>query len=414
MTGKSLHGVVHIAIGVVIAAAVLQTWLVLGWIVPVTVSGSSMATAMLGPHRFYRCPNCQHEFAVGLDQLPLGENAVCPDCGARRAAAARTDEQGERLAVDRTAFAWRVPRRWEAVVFRCPESAHDLCVKRVVGLPGESITLDDGDVLANGQVVRKSLAEQRAVRQLVDAAGNNAEIRTTHLGDVECRSSARWLSNDSAQLEYHQPNDGPITDEFGYNQGAAPPANRVADVMLTFEARVAGAGQLVLMAPNNAGRCELIADFARQEVRLQLGERTVAKRPLPVAAVSSGRVVEWTFSLFDQQVLLAISGDVVLTEKWDRGQLSRVGPGAPLAIGVRGLSGEIGRIRVWRDVYYALRHSDGRQHGAERNGSVSWRLGPGEFFVLGDNAAISDDSRSWLSKAGLDAKLLIGKPLGVR
>jgi len=43
-----------------------------------------------------------------------------------------------------------------------------------------------------------------------------------------------------------------------------------------------------------------------------------------------------------------------------------------------------------------------------------WRLGPTEFFVLGDNPAVSDDSRSWLAPLGLDAKLLVGKPLGVR
>jgi signal peptidase I len=415
MNGKSLRDVVHVAIGVVIAAAVLQTWLVLGWIVPMTVSGSSMAPALLGPHRLYRCPDCRHEFAVGLDQLPLGDLAVCPHCGERRAtAAARTDQRGERLAVDRTALAWRAPRRWEVVVFHCPECASDLCVKRVVGLPGETITLDDGDVLVNGQVVRKSLAVQRAVRQLVDGSDDEAEIRTFPIGKAVYRTSSRWRRNDSEDLEYHHVHGGPITDEFSYNQGAAPPTNRAADVMLTFEARLAGAGQLVLTAANDAGRCELIADFSRREVGLKLGERSVAKRPLPVAAVERGHVVEWTLSLFDRQVLLAIGDDVVLAEPLERDQLSGGEPGVPLAIGVRGLTGEIRRVAVWRDVYYAVRHSDGRQRGAELNGAVAWRLGPGEFFVLGDNAAISDDSRNWLSGPGLDAKLLIGKPLGVR
>src|SRR5262245_57931822 len=110
MNRHSLRGVLQVAIGVMIAAAILQTWLVLGWIVPVTVSGSSMAPAMLGPHRSYRCPDCRSEFAVGLDQLPLGDAAVCPHCGQRRAVGvANSDARGERLAVDRTAFWWRGP-----------------------------------------------------------------------------------------------------------------------------------------------------------------------------------------------------------------------------------------------------------------------------------------------------------------
>jgi hypothetical protein len=43
-----------------------------------------------------------------------------------------------------------------------------------------------------------------------------------------------------------------------------------------------------------------------------------------------------------------------------------------------------------------------------------WQLGPTEYFVLGDNGAISDDSRSWPTGPGIDEKLLIGRPIGVR
>jgi signal peptidase I len=412
MSNQSMRSVVQFAIGVVIAAVVLQTWLVLGWIVPMTVSGSSMAPTLMGPHRMYRCSDCGREFAVGLDQLPLSELAECPVCSERRAAVASADLRGERLAVDRTAFVRRGPRRWEVVVFRCPESPSDLCVKRLVGLPGETISLNRGDVFVNGQVARKSLAEQRAVRQLVDAAIDDAKTRTTQLDEVLCLTSAHWLSADSRRIEYRSLG-GAITDALGYNQGAAPTTNRVSDVMLTFDARLGGAGQLVLIAANDTGRCELIVDFARREAVLYLAGRIVAKRPL-TTGVESGRVVEWTFSLFDRQVLLAIGDEVVLAEPWERNQSSGDEANAPLAMVARGLTGKIERVAVWRDVYYAVRHSDGRQRGAERNGSVTWRLAAGEYFAVGDNAANSDDSRNWLSGAGLDAKLLIGKALGVR
>jgi signal peptidase I len=68
---------------------------------------------------------------------------------------APTLESSQRLVIDRTAFALRPPRRWEVVVFRSPTDARQLCVKRVVGLPGETVSLAGGDVWINGQRIRK-------------------------------------------------------------------------------------------------------------------------------------------------------------------------------------------------------------------------------------------------------------------
>jgi signal peptidase I len=100
----------HFAIGLAIAAVVSHTWLLMGLFVPVTVSGSSMEPTL---------------------------------------------RPGQRLVVDRSAFTIRLPRRWEVVVFRCPNRADELCVKRIVGLPGESVALIDGEVFVNGLRVLK-------------------------------------------------------------------------------------------------------------------------------------------------------------------------------------------------------------------------------------------------------------------
>jgi signal peptidase I len=97
-------------VGVCLVALVTHTWLVMGLVVPVTVSGSSMAPTLQSTHR---------------------------------------------LLIDRTAFAFRGPQRWEVVVFRSPQDSRQLCVKRVVGLPGETVSLVEGDVLVDGKRVRK-------------------------------------------------------------------------------------------------------------------------------------------------------------------------------------------------------------------------------------------------------------------
>lgn len=96
------------AVGSVCLALLARTWLVMGLVVPVTVSGRSMEPTL---------------------------------------------QLGDRVLVDRTAFLRTEPRRWDVVVFRCPDRAYELCVKRIAGLPGERIELRDGRVLVDGQPV---------------------------------------------------------------------------------------------------------------------------------------------------------------------------------------------------------------------------------------------------------------------
>jgi signal peptidase I len=151
MTKSSLQSVVRLAVGVGIVALVCHTWLLMGLVVPVTVAGSSMAPALEGPHATYRCAACEKAFSLGLDQGSPEMAAACPECGRLVERAESVDVAGDRLLVDRTAFALRGPRRWEVVVFRSPVDDAALVVKRVVGLPGETVALAGGDVLIDGE-----------------------------------------------------------------------------------------------------------------------------------------------------------------------------------------------------------------------------------------------------------------------
>ena len=105
--------------------------------------------------------------------------------------------------------------------------------------------------------------------------------------------------------------------------------------------------------------------------------------------------------MIDQQALFAIDGRTAVAWPYERHETPSV-PSTPLAIGVRGLEVEIHDLRVYRDAYYT-------QRGGTRAGSV--QLAADEYFVLGDNSPISDDSRSWPDRGAVGAKLLVGKPL---
>src|SRR6202044_1783466 len=121
----------------------------------VVVAGGSMAPGLVGEHYQVECPDCSRVFDCGAQWLPEDRRACCPSCGALVDVESAALKPGDRLLVDRTAFPSAGPRRWEIVVCPLPDSAKELCVKRVAGLPGECISLVDGDVYADGKIVRK-------------------------------------------------------------------------------------------------------------------------------------------------------------------------------------------------------------------------------------------------------------------
>ena len=62
---------------------------------------------------------------------------------------------------------WGGPERWDIVVFKSiqEESEHDILVKRVVGLPGETVRISDGKLHVNGEVVEPPESIRNACRQ---------------------------------------------------------------------------------------------------------------------------------------------------------------------------------------------------------------------------------------------------------
>ena len=58
-----------------------------------------------------------------------------------------------RVVAFRLSYLFRAPERYEMVVFRGPPGDRTLYVKRVLGLPGESLIIRDGHVYINGSAV---------------------------------------------------------------------------------------------------------------------------------------------------------------------------------------------------------------------------------------------------------------------
>lgn len=71
---------------------------------------------------------------------------------------------GDRILINRLSYSLREPERGDVVVFHSPlDDSQDL-VKRVVGIPGDTISVRDGDLYVNGAAVDEPYLLQRGFR----------------------------------------------------------------------------------------------------------------------------------------------------------------------------------------------------------------------------------------------------------
>ncbi len=186
------------------------------------ISTGSMAPTLRGYHYRILCPDCQFQFAwTATENNPrfpvralAGDDVsrkkdmqaeetkiVCPNCNYSHISGSElVVNEGDQLLVDKLAFEWKSPKRWSAVVFRNPHRPTQAYAKRIVGLPGEIISLENGDVYVQGKIQRKSLAEQRQMRVLVSDSKYRPQFQDDNFQDCWQPSDARnkqgWTKQD--------------------------------------------------------------------------------------------------------------------------------------------------------------------------------------------------------------------------
>ncbi|MEO2019567.1 MAG: signal peptidase I [Fuerstiella sp.] len=167
------RNLVELAVSFVIAVILLRGFILEGYL----ISTGSMAPGLLGFHKRIECPTCDYSFAFGVsfdesvEATELSEAAVtasyatCPNCGQSNIDVAGVPvNHGDQLLVHKDVFDFRRPRRWETVVFRNPANPGEAYVKRVVGLPGETVQVVKGNLFIEGAIARKDFATVKDMR----------------------------------------------------------------------------------------------------------------------------------------------------------------------------------------------------------------------------------------------------------
>lgn len=89
-----------------------------------------------------------------------------------------TFEDGEYLIIDELSYRFREPRRGEVVVFRFPEDPSQFFIKRIIGVPGDTVTVAGGRVqLQNTQYQQGVLLDESAY--LTDDTRTGGQVTTT-------------------------------------------------------------------------------------------------------------------------------------------------------------------------------------------------------------------------------------------
>jgi hypothetical protein len=182
-------------------------------------------------------------------------------------------------------------------------------------------------------------------------------------------------------------------------------------LLLIADVKAQGDGVLSLMA-TYAGE-DFMIDIIPSGGLGQLYRAGTSQTEFHVPQGLFGEPVTVRLALVDYRILLEIDGrsfveydiDPPPAERLDGPMHSMPSSAArPLGIGAPGLAVEMTNLRLLRDVFYTDLAPGQSARAAAR------KLGPDEYFVLGDNSPISRDSRLGRSEF-VPATSIQGKPL---
>jgi len=255
---------------------------------------------------------------------------------------------------------WRKPTRWERWIVTLPDGSTG--IKRVVGLAGETISIEGGDLTADGKIVVKGPRVLAEIGSPLPAAGG----RPT--GAVTSWSHPAATIVDEAPFA---PDEGsrrllPVVDA-----GCAAVIRVPSTGPARLRARCGPLGVLWRLPPRGRygvviGRVDHRAVASAWRIESTAADPVVGRSCLPPGAPEAWHV----------------------SRPWPS-EDDADGRAAELSLHVEGVTDSastdavIERVDLWRDALYR----------PAADGTTRWELGPGRLFVLGDFPSGSRDSR---------------------
>jgi signal peptidase I len=187
----------------IILALLFRAFIAEAFVIPT----GSMAPTLMGRHIDTVCRECGYAYQASAsaernrDDSRTGVKVVdsrCPSCAYRQELDTKSffsndhSFSGDRIIVSKFAYEFAEPKRWDVIVFKFPEGAHQNYIKRLIGLPGETVKIVGGNIYtktAEGteyQIARKPNDKLLSLLQIVHDADHVAPQL------AKCGWPARW------------------------------------------------------------------------------------------------------------------------------------------------------------------------------------------------------------------------------
>lgn len=169
----------------------------------------SMAPNLQGQHVDVVCPKCNFDYRGGATapgkERAVVKRAVCPICQypmilKRIERRDHLPFSGDRVLVNKFAYDFWEPERFDVIVFKYPNNGKQNFIKRLIGLPWEGILIENGDIyvydlqketFADRKIARKTPRKLRAMLQTVDD--------TNHIPEdlIKVNWPSRWATTEN-------------------------------------------------------------------------------------------------------------------------------------------------------------------------------------------------------------------------
>ncbi|MBI5368408.1 MAG: hypothetical protein HZA54_15335, partial [Planctomycetes bacterium] len=297
-------------------------------------------------------------------------------------------------------------RRFDVVVFKYPLDLSRNFIKRVVGLPDETVKARDGDIYyrkhgeATFLLAKKPLDVQESIwipayEANFDRQGNLvADHWLPDTKDYQMQGKTLVVPAPAGKRESRFVYAGTIVDTAP--RGGFAGDNQVGDVRLSFTVTPAAGDGAVLLRLSN-GRHVVTAQLAVGAAggsQVEYSDARMAganNRVFPVArTLAPGRPAQVALMWYDGSFCLKVDDAVLVHEDavvgWD---LFSGGEGGvkQISFGVRDVGASFAGLAIHRDIFYTSRGCLSPEDGID--------LPAGKYFMIGDNAQNSKDSRLW-------------------
>jgi signal peptidase I len=320
-------------------------------------------------------------------------------------------ETFDRIVVDKLSFSYRDPERFEIVVFKHPLERSRIMVKRLVGLPGEDLKIEHGDLWTRSgeeeawSVLRRTPPVMADTWRSLEKRDRRSSSWGIVAGGADWRMSGREILARGDGRARFRPDDDSVRDRYtdGYPDALrsdiaenhrASGIHPVGDLRLTGEIVPEAGTEEVVITLSESGQ---VYDFRlpgpaadagdAPTLRHTSAEGTAAGETRAEAAwrLPAGEATAFAVENLDDRLVLELDGEPLLALDVEPVPVPR----SAIEIALTGAGAELSDLMAFRDVHY---------YWPDRPSEV-WQVSipEGHYVMLGDNTQDSADSRDWES-----------------